>query len=161
MPLDAPFMLGPFTVDEGGRLTPSSPDRFPSFTMCWRGLPLHVRLANGPAAAGGKGCLDARTVLGRIPSTAGAGTANGSASRERTLALLSRLQSLLPPGWRSGLLPDHRVQLDIAVELELPTTATALVTGVTLMLLTLAPYLDVLEDVGICALPATVGTAKI
>ena len=37
MPLDAPFRLGPFIVDADGRLSPGTPEPFPSFRVAWRG----------------------------------------------------------------------------------------------------------------------------
>ena len=66
MLLDAPFRLGPFIVDADGRLCPSTPERFPSFCVAWRGQVARARLtATGPDG----GTLALQTVLGRVPST--------------------------------------------------------------------------------------------
>lgn len=164
MPFDAPFRLGPFMVDETGGLSPGAPGQFPSFNVCWRDRALHLRLADAPAAGGGQGSLGVQAVLGRVPSTAGDGAANGPAWRERSFALLCQLPPHLPSGWQLGLSADHRIHLTLKIELELPTTAAALTTEVTLLLLELAPYLDVLEEAGISAVPpsfaAGAGMAK-
>jgi len=148
MSIDKPFRLGPFIVDERGWLTPEAPESFPSFSVRWRDRVLHVRRAP-ICRATGRGSLAVRAVLGRIPSTAGPDRAR----RAEAFSTLRGLPPLLPAGWEVSLFADHRVGLDLEAGLELPATATALVTAITLLLLELAPYLDVLDAAGIVAVP--------
>ena len=142
MSIDAPFRLGPFVVDGAGRLSPGAAESFPAFSVCWRDRVLHMRRAIS-------GSLEVRAVLGRIPSTAGP----DRAWRAEAFSTLRGLPALLPDGWAVSLFADHRVGLELGAGLELPTTATALVTAVTLLLLALAPYLDVLDAAGVAAVP--------
>jgi len=153
MPFDAPFRLGPFIVDEAGRLSPGAPDSFPSFSVCWRDRVLHLRLVQAPSPGSARGSLGVEVVLGRVPSTAGGGAASGPARREDAFAVLRGLPPVLPAGWEVALLADHRVRLALQTGLDVPTRASALVTEVTLLLLELAPYLDVLDEAGITAVP--------
>jgi hypothetical protein len=153
MPFGSPFRLGPFIVDEAGRVSPGAPDRFPSFSVCWRDRVVHLRLAHAPAPGSAQGSLGVEVVLGRVPSTADGGAASGAARREDAFAVLRGLPSVVPAGWEVAVLADHRVRLALETGLEVPTRATALVTEVTLLLLELAPYLDVLDEAGIAALP--------
>jgi len=149
MSIKSPFRLGPFIVDEDGLLSPGAPENFPSFSVCWHDRVLHVR--RSPV----DGSLGVQAVLGRIPSTAGP----DQARRAEAFSTLRGLPPLLPAGWEISLFADHRVRIDLEAGLELPTTATALVTAVTLLLLELAPYLDVLDAAGIAAVPGE-GMAK-
>jgi hypothetical protein len=142
MPLDAPLKLGPFSVDSNGRLTPSTPDRFPSFSVTWRG---HVVLARLTDAGADDGTLALQAVLGRVPST-GRPDAPGKLPREAAFATLRGLQRTLPRDWKLGLRPDHRIVAETQVTLGLPTSADDLVTQLTLFLLRLAPYLDLLDE---------------
>ena len=151
MPFDAPFRLGPFLVDETGRLSPGAPDLFPSFSICWRDRVLHARLAQPPAPGSERGSLGIEVLLGRVPSTADGAT--GPARREDAFAVLSGLPAVLPSGWRMALLADHRIRFELEVGLELPTSAVALVSEVTMLLLELAPYLDVLDEAGVAPVP--------
>jgi hypothetical protein len=153
MPFDVPFRLGPFIVDDVGGLSPGAPDMFPSFSVCWRDRVLHLRLAHAPEPGAAQGKLGVRVVLGRVPSTAGADVASAARRREEAFAILRALPSVLPAGWEISLLADHSVQLALETDLEMPTKATALVTAVTLLLLELTPYLDVLDAGGIAAVP--------
>ena len=65
----------------------------------------------------------------------------------------------VPSGWEISLAADHSVRLSLDAALELPTTASVLVTTVTSLFLELAPYLDVLDDGGIAALPRSASEA--
>jgi hypothetical protein len=150
MSFASPFKLGPFIVDEEGRLYPRVPDKVPSFSVCWRDRLLHLRLSRAAAAGATQLSLGVQAVLGRIPSTA---EAIGPGRRDEAFALLRNLAPVLPAGWEISLFADHRVRLDLQSGLELPTSATALVTAVTVLLLELAPYLDVLDAEGIVAVP--------
>ena len=142
MPLDAPFKLGPFTVDAGGRLTPTGPDRFPSFRLAWRG---HVVQARLNAAGPDGGTLVLLATLGRVPST-GRAESPGTLPREAAFATLRALPGALPAGWKVGLRPDHRIVAEARIDLALPTSAETLVSELTLFLLRLAPCFDLLEE---------------
>jgi hypothetical protein len=142
MPLDTPLTLGPFSVDHEGRLAPSTPDRFPAFRLRWRQQDVTARLAS---SEGDRGTLALATVLGRVPST-GPEQAPATAAREAAFATLRALPGTLPPGWRLALRPDHRITLEAQTELALPASAASLLTEVTLFLLRLGPYLDLLAE---------------
>ena len=113
MPLDAPFKLGPFTVDSDGGLTPSTPDRFPSFRVAWRG---HVVQARLTAAEPEGGTLALQAVLGRVPST-GRAEAPGTLPRQAAFAAVRALPATLPAGWRVALRPDHCIVAEAEVNL--------------------------------------------
>jgi hypothetical protein len=142
MPLDTPLTLGPFKVDREGRLAPSTPDQFPAFRVQWRRRDVTARLAS---SEGTRGTLALEAVLGRVPST-GPMQAPATAAREAAFATLHALPRTLPPGWRLALRPDHRIALEAHIALDLPTSAASLLTEVTLFLLRLAPYLDLLAE---------------
>lgn len=142
MPLDMPLTLGPFSVDHEGRLAPSTPDHFPAFRLRWRQQDVTARLAS---SEGDRGTLALETVLGRVPST-GPEQAPATAAREAAFATLRALPGTLPPGWRLALRPDHRITLEAQTELVLPASAASLLTEVTLFLLRLGPYLDLLAE---------------
>lgn len=147
MPFDAPFQLGPFSVRPGGRLALAGPDRKPCFRMQWRGCQVEAQLVpRGPDGDMAELSLQAR--VGRVPSTArlGPGAAQG---REAVFAALRSLPPALPDGWRSNLMADHQVALLTAGRVEMPTTVTNLLTDVTLFLLALGPYLDLLAEAGV------------
>ncbi|MBN8893052.1 MAG: hypothetical protein BGP12_17505 [Rhodospirillales bacterium 70-18] len=154
MPFDAPFTLGPFTVDDRGRLLPTDTGRFPAFTVRWRNRAVEVSLARpvtSPAAGHGgmRGVIAMRTLAGRVPSTAEHVPDQAMARRAAVFAALVGMTPLLPAGWRMELLADHSVALTAEAELEMPATATALVSDVTLFLLAAAPYLDLLDESGV------------
>ncbi len=143
MPLDAPFKLGPFTVDTNGGLTPSTADRFPSFRVAWRGHVVQARLtAAGPEG----GTLALQAMLGRVPST-GRAEAPGTLPRQAVFAAVRALPAMLPDGWRIGLRPDHCVVTEAEFNLSLPTNVGNLVTELTMFLLRLDPYFDLLAEV--------------
>ena len=142
MTLDTPFRLGPFIIDADGRLTPSGPDLFPSFRIAWRG---HVVLARMTAVGPDGGTLGLQAILGRIPST-GRGEGTGIQPRQAAFAALRALPSMMPTGWKVGLRPDHRIVTEAQINLPLPTSAENLVTELTLYLLRLAPYFDLLDE---------------
>jgi hypothetical protein len=157
MPLDSLLTLGPFTVDEAGRLAPGSPDRFPAFQVIWRGRKIHVRMAR----ASGAGRLAVEVALGRVPSTGGPSAGRQAEAsqtvRASVFAIIAALPHTLPEGWTMRLLPDHTLRLAASLDLDLPSTASELLTGLTVFLLALAPYLDLADEGGLdagCAGPA-------
>lgn len=153
MPFHAPFMLGPFSVDAEGRVAPRDPEALPAFVFRWRGRLVRARLRQSVPE---HGRLVLRTLLGRVPSSA---DATGSAPREPSFAALHVMRRNVPPSWQLVLLPDHRVLLEVGSEIALPITGTGLLAELTRFLLALAPYLDLLESVGMGGL-AEVGMAK-
>ena len=148
MPFDAPFRLGPFTVDAEGRLTPFAAADAPAFLFRWRDRVTRARLIQDDTDGGR---LALQTTLGRVASTAGT---PDETLRPRSFALVHWLSRSVPPGWQVRLLADHRVRLESSAAVTLPITAAALLCEVTRFLLALAPYLDLLDEVGLTAAPA-------
>lgn len=129
----SPMPLGPFLVEDGGKLTFRRKDTAPAFSFQWRGRRFAVRLADQR--------LNFSVPVGRVPSTSG-----GAAKREAGLALLKALPAVLPEGWKMRLLPDHRVQLETEQTMEWPTTVAALLTPVIALVMGAAPVLDLLDE---------------
>jgi hypothetical protein len=146
--------LGPFKVDQNGRLHPNEHGSNPTFGFSWRNRAVHAVLKGDSLAL--------QAMIGRVPSTGGiAGEEPAKIEdRERVFSLLRGLQKLLPPLWRLRLLADHRVRVEAEEPLEWPTTATGLMTSVTQFVLVLAPYLDLLDETGVAAM-ASGGRLKI
>jgi hypothetical protein len=115
----------------------------PKFTCRWRRRVIHARLLLGDEL---DWRLELSAPLGRVPSSVGASAAS---RRPPSFSLMRDLPATLPDGWRIGLAADHRVLLEAELHASLPMTATALISMITSFLLTLAPYLDVLEETGL------------
>ena len=143
MPFDAPFKLGPFSVDSEGRLSPGVPDRLPDFLFRWRERVIRARLATAEA---GHGRLLLQATLARVPSSAS--TPDGTL-RPRTFALLRWMEKSVPADWHVRLLADHRVWLETERRIAMPITAAALITEITCFVLDLGPHLDLLEEEGL------------
>src|SRR5271156_6631356 len=93
---DAPFRLGPFAVDEAGRLSPAEAADMPAFRLRWRDRAVHVRMAQAPDGSD-SGVLALRTILGRVPSTAErAVSREGAAWRRQAFSVMLGLPGLLP-----------------------------------------------------------------
>ena len=139
--------LGPFAVAPDGVLQPREAGLRPELRFAWRGRPCEAVL-EGEA-------VRLAAVAARIPSTAEPG-----ADRPAAFAALAGLPRSLPPGWRLGLLPDHRIRLEAEAPLGAPPTATALVAAMVRFALALDPYLDSLESTcgGGGSAPGTVST---
>ncbi len=142
MPFDAPFTLGPFLVDQQGRLTPDV-NAAPAFRIAWRGRVIHIVMRE---ASPGTGTLTLRLTLGRIPSTA-PGVA--IEMRDRAFTTVRHLPTVLPDGWTMVLVADHRILLQAVTDLPLPVSASGLVSELTVFLLAVDPYLTLLEEAGI------------
>ena len=151
MPLDAPFQLGPFSVNEDGRLSLASAEATPRFSIAWRGCRVEATLAVTPALELGE--LSLCATVGRVPSTA----ADAAGQRAAVFAALRSLPATLPAGWHADLTADHRVAVLSATRVEMPTTVEHLLSDITLFLLALGPYLDLLAGLGVEA-PGTVNT---
>jgi hypothetical protein len=143
MPFDAPFMIGPFSVDSRGRLSPGEPDTAPAFLFRWRDRVIRARLAQADA---GTGRLVMQVTIGRVPSTA---STPDETVRPRSFGLLRWLVKSSPAGWRMNLLADHRVWLEADTLIALHITAAGLITEITCFVLHLAPYLDLLDESGL------------
>jgi hypothetical protein len=150
-PDDTALTFGPFRVDAAGGLAPIEPAAPPRFTFRWRDRLVHASLQEGEVPAGS---LRLRAQLGRVPSSA---LPPEAARRPQSFTLLRSLPATLPQDWRVGLTPDHRVVLEAECHVALPITATGLVGEVTGFLLRLAPYLDVLDEVGLATSPEAAG----
>lgn len=146
--------LGPFRVGAAGTLEPIISDPAPGFTCRWRDRTVHARLLPGEPS---EWRLRLKAPLGRVPSSA---RAPDAARRSPGFTLLRGLPATLPEGWHIGLAADHRVVLEVECRAPLPITATALVSEITSFLLTLAPYLDVLEEAGLAAPSDPSGTVN-
>ena len=155
MPFDAPFKLGPFTCDCQGRLSPCEEADMPAFLFRWRGRCVHARIAR---VAAGEGRLLLEGTLGRIPSTA---SAPDNTLRPRSFAVLRWLPRAVPPDWRVSLGADHCVRLETAAMITLPITAAALITEITVFLLALDPYLELLDEGGLARIGAAAETRAI
>lgn len=152
MPFDAPFHLGPFAVGPDGSLALAAPDRAPCLRIDWRGCTVQARLRAD--AAGRLGELALHAVVGQVPSSAG----RAAGRREAVFAALRSLPATLPDGWCCDLLADHRVAMLSATRLAMPTTVDSLLTDVTLFLLALGPYLDLLGELGVESAAGMVNT---
>lgn len=128
--------LGPFVVALDGTLWPADPAIAPGFGFRWRGRRVAARLL--PEHKVGFSVLAARVPF----------TAEDAASRPRVLATAAAMREALPEAWRLALTPDHAIRLTAETDLELPPTATRLVTAATLFVLALDPLIDALEDAG-------------
>ncbi len=146
MPFGAPYRLGPFLVDrEGGVMPPA--DRSANFSASWRGCAVRAELRAAEvdeAGTGGAVALTLRAAVGRVPSSASAGTA----TREAALELLRGMAGTAPPGCAVGLTADHRVILSAERRLDLPVTARVLVAATAGFLLQAAPYRDLAAEAG-------------
>ncbi len=149
MPFDAPFMLGPFSVDAAGRLAPRDAEALPAFMFRWRQRVVRARLTQ---AVPDTGRLVLGAVLSRVPSTA---DTSDVSQRVQSFTALHWLPRQLPACWRLLLTPDHRILLEAQTDIALQITATGLLVELSCFLLALAPYLDLLEALGM-APPATV-----
>jgi hypothetical protein len=141
--------LGPFRVDQQGLLSPSDPESFPRFAVRWRDRLVQARMRQPSATNASQGILDLSSRIGRVPSTAGRSAS--ATDRAAILEVLRQLPRLLPAGWRMRLQPDHSVVVQAQRALVLPVSAISLVTEMSLFLLSLTPYLDVLDADGIGA----------
>lgn len=143
MPFDAPFKLGPFTVDSRGRLSPGDPQAAPAFLFRWNGRMIRARLAQAEAP---HGRLLLQATIARVPSTA---DTPDDTVRPRSFALLHWLGRVAPQAWHVRLSADHRVWLEADTPIAMPITAAALITEITRFLLELTPYLDLLDETGL------------
>jgi hypothetical protein len=143
MPFDAPFKLGPFSVDSEGRLSPCGPETTAAFLFRWHNRLVRARIDQ---ANGETGRLTLQVTLARVRSSA---STPDETLRPRSFALLHWLERTTPSTWRVTLLPDHRVWLETDALIGLPITAAALITEMTRFALKLAPYLDLMDESGL------------
>lgn len=143
MPFDAPFKLGPFSVDAEGRLSPSGPAAAPAFLFRWHDRVVRARLDQSDAATGR---LILQVTLARVRSSA---STHDTTLRPRSFALLRWLEKDVPAAWRVQLLADHRVWLESDMRIGLPITAVDLIIEITRFALGLGPYLDLMDEIGL------------
>jgi hypothetical protein len=143
MPFDAPFKLGPFSVDAEGRLSPSEPAAAPAFLFRWHDRVVHARLDRSDAATGR---LILQVTLARVRSSA---STRDTTLRPRSFALLRWLEKDVPAAWHVQLLADHRVWLESDMRIGLPITAVDLIIEITRFALGLGPYLDLMDEIGL------------
>jgi hypothetical protein len=146
MQLGASFKLGPFTVDAAGRLSPCDPATAPAFLFRWHDRIVRARLDQADAETGR---LNLQVMLARVSSSAGT---PDESLRPRSFALLRWLERSTPSTWHVALLADHRVWLETVTPIALPIAAAGLLTEITRFALDLAPYLELMDEVGL-ALP--------
>ncbi|MDR3524761.1 MAG: hypothetical protein P4L66_11730 [Acetobacteraceae bacterium] len=145
MTLPTEWTLGPFNVDRSGLLSPSTPESFPTFGVRWRNRRLAVRMSRRSEQDAAHGVLEMQVQLGRVPSSAGP----DAELRLQALAMAASLPRQGPEDWAFRLLADHVVQIDTCVPIALPVSLISLVSELTQFLLTLDPYLDALDSVGL------------
>ena len=143
MPFDAPFKLGPFMVDSEGRLSPGEPAKAPAFLFRWDNRVVRARLDQADVTTGS---LTLRVTLARVRSTA---STPDETLRPRSFALVRWLSRWMPPTWRVALLADHRVALETSLPIGLPITAAGLITEISRFTLDLAPYLELMDEIGL------------
>ncbi len=141
--------MGPFVVQEDGRLTLRDPAQPPGFRFVWQSCAVRVGLREDR--------LILRALVGHVPSM----VASSVQLRQAVFDMLRALVDGLPEGWRMRLLPDHTVAFDIEDVLSAPPTASELLTRLTLFVLALQPYLDFATEAGLePTAPGAAGTAK-
>ena len=143
MPMSKPMTLGPFVVDEEGRLQPREGAALPAVNFVWRGRAIRAEITHGAPA---DGHLKLQANLGRVPSTARGQTAE---ERPQSFAALRTMKRNLSSTWQIRLSPSHSTLLEAETGIALPITAVNLVTELTCFLLNLAPYLDLLDEGGL------------
>ena len=146
MPFKDPFILWPFAVDAEGRLSPAHRGISPGFSVQWRGRVVHARLGQ---SNGHDGHLHMEASLGRMPSSA-----SDPVTRAACFTMLRGLLSALPHDWAARLLPDHQPRLEVEATVTLPITVRNLVAELTVFLLTLSPYMDLMDRAGVGLVPA-------
>lgn len=140
--LCSPMPLGPFLIDENGRLTFRTTAVRSAFSFLWRGRRFKAELHGD--------VVDITATVARVPSTAGGPGTNGMGNlRQTAFDDLRSLSRVLPEGWKLRLAPDHRIQIDMEEPMEWPASASALLQPLVRVLLRLAPYLDLLEEIGL------------
>ena len=96
MPFDAPFKLGPFTIDSEGRISPFEPHAVPGFLFRWRDRVVRARFAEAEPTAGR---LMLQTMVARVPSTA---NTLDETVRPRSFDLVRWLEKSAPAGCLRG-----------------------------------------------------------
>jgi hypothetical protein len=63
--------------------------------------------------------------------------------------MLRSLLGALPPTWTARILPDHQPELEVETTVTLPIKVTNLVAELTIFLIILSPYLDLMDRAGV------------
>ncbi|MGI4747852.1 MAG: hypothetical protein ACRYGI_12015 [Janthinobacterium lividum] len=146
--------FGSFSVDDLGRVSVSDGTEG-GFAFQWRGRPIALTVqgmdpsGKGPFPGRNRAATSPCRIrmsarVGRVPSTAVA-----AAKRPDAFRLTSALSGLLPQGWCVRLLPDHMLQFQSEEQVPLPALIGELLVSATRFTLTLAPFLDLLEEHGV------------
>ena len=145
MPFDAPFQLGPFTIDPSGSLMPPI-DSDASFSVRWRGCLVRavMRPIHG-VPRDGRVELELQAMLGRVPSSAEA----AAGAREGVLAMMRALGAGVRSGITASLSADHRVMLEESRRVGPGLTISVLLIELTGFVLDVAPYLDLAAEYGV------------
>jgi len=131
--LPGAFPLGPFIVEESGKLGFRSPANGAGFSFAWRGRRFSATL--------GDASISLTALVGLVPSSA-----HGTERREAALAALRALPRALPAGWAMRLTSDHRIQIKAVEGMAWPAHATDLMLPLVRFLLCLGPYLDLMDE---------------
>lgn len=134
--LDMPLPLGPFLIEEDGRLQLRRPDTKPAFWFLWQGRRVDAKL--------GAGGVTLSMLIGRVPSSI-----RQPEVREPAFALLRALPSTLPEGWKMRLTPEHTIWVQAFDKVALPATISGLIEPLVRFLLSVSPYLEMIEQGGL------------
>ena len=134
--LSGVLTLGPFIVQESGRLLLRSEEADATFWFIWKGRRVDAGLAEDGVSLS--------ITIGRTPSSA-----CGPAAREPCFALLHALPGTLPPGWSLLLTPEHTVRMQGVEPMAWPATVADLVERLVRFLVSASPYLEVAEERGL------------
>lgn len=137
--------LGSFSVDALGRVSLGD-GKVAGFGFQWRGRLMRLSVQAPEPGPGPEPEPRACRVLltarvGRVPTTALA-----AERRPEAFELARALVGMLPDGWQVQLMADHSLQLQSEQHVPLPATIGALLVPATRFTLTLAPYLDLLDE---------------
>jgi hypothetical protein len=128
--------LGPFIVENSGKLSFKPPGSQACFNFSWRGRRISAELKGGE--------ISLNTVIGRVPSSGA-----GAAARARVLAASRSLARAMPAGFALTLTADHRIAIASRQGLDWPATSGALMAPLVAFALRLSPYLDLFEEAGV------------
>lgn len=134
-PLPTPLRIGPFHVGLDGQLIPAGTHAPVRFSVRWRGRRIQAEL--GPSRR-----LRLSVLAARVPYSA-----EDAARRAGVLSAFLALRAAAAPALSAMLTAAHELRLEQTTDLE-ATTASRLVTAVTLFVLLIDPYLDLVEERG-------------
>lgn len=134
-PLPTTLHIGPFHVGLDGQLMPAGTEAPVRFHFRWRGRRIQAEL--GPLRR-----LHLSVLAARVPYSA-----EDAARRPAVLAAFLALRAAVAPSLSAVLTAAHELRLEQTASLE-ATTASRLVTALTLFVLQVDPYFDLVEEAG-------------